>query len=207
MIGAGGHAQVVADALSLQPGMELVGYVDGNPGLTGQRFLGATVYGSGTDLAAIPHDALIVAIGDNETRRRLFNRYRAKGERFAVARHPKAIVANDVLVGDGAMILAGAILNTGARVGVNAIVNTGAIVEHHVEVGDHSHVAPGTRIGGQAAIGDHALIGIGATVLPRLRIGAGSVVGGGAVVTRSVPDGVTVVGTPARAMTRAVRDA
>lgn len=187
--------------------MELAGYVDGNPGLAGQRLLGATVYGPGTDLAAIPHDALIVAIGDNDTRRRLFERYRAQGERFGTARHPAAIVADDVVVGEGAMILAGAILNAGVRVGDNAIVNTGAIVEHHVVVGDHSHVAPGTCIGGQAAIGDQALIGIGATVLPRLRIGSGSVVGGGAVVTRSVPDGVTVVGTPARAMTRAGRDA
>jgi acetyltransferase-like isoleucine patch superfamily enzyme len=47
-------------------------------------------------------------------------------------------------------------------------------------------------------IGRGASIGAGAVILPGVRIGVGSMVGAGAVVTRDVPDGVTVVGNPAR---------
>jgi len=43
-----------------------------------------------------------------------------------------------------------------------------------------------------------AYIGAGATLLHGITIGKKSIVGAGAVVTRSVPDGVVVVGVPAR---------
>jgi acetyltransferase-like isoleucine patch superfamily enzyme len=43
-----------------------------------------------------------------------------------------------------------------------------------------------------------AAVGTGAIVLPGVTIGAGAMVGAGAVVTADVPDGVTVVGNPAR---------
>ena len=42
--------------------------------------------------------------------------------------------------------------------------------------------------------------GAGAVVLPGLTIGRGAMIGAGAVVTRSVPDGETWVGNPARPM-------
>ena len=43
-----------------------------------------------------------------------------------------------------------------------------------------------------------AAVGTGAIVLPGVVIGVGAMVGAGAVVTENVPDGVTVVGNPAR---------
>jgi serine acetyltransferase len=38
--------------------------------------------------------------------------------------------------------------------------------------------------------------------LPRIRIGKDAIVGAGAVVISDVPDGVTVVGVPARPITK-----
>lgn len=43
-----------------------------------------------------------------------------------------------------------------------------------------------------------ASIGAGAVILPGLQIGRNAMIGAGAVVTRSVPDGETWVGNPAR---------
>jgi len=43
-----------------------------------------------------------------------------------------------------------------------------------------------------------ASIGSGATIMCGVTIGEGAVVGAGAVVTRDVPNGVTVIGNPAR---------
>ena len=47
-----------------------------------------------------------------------------------------------------------------------------------------------------------AAVGSGAVILPGVTIGVGAIVGAGAVVTRDVPDGVTVVGNPARVLER-----
>lgn len=47
-----------------------------------------------------------------------------------------------------------------------------------------------------------ASIGAGAVILPGLTIGAGAMIGAGAVVTKSVPDGETWVGNPARRLAR-----
>ena len=202
ILGAGGHAQVVADALlrahegdsPLLP----IGFLDDNPALTGQRFLGLPVMGAIADLPAIDHDALIVAIGNNRTRQSLFEKLQRQGESFAIARHPSAVIAPDVQTGPGAMICAGVIVNPCTIIGANVILNTGCTVDHHNRIGDHAHIAPGAHTGGEVTIGEGVFVGIGATVIPGMSVGDWSVVGGGACVIKPVPSGVTVVGVPAR---------
>ncbi|MGV8073277.1 MAG: acetyltransferase [Syntrophobacteraceae bacterium] len=206
IIGAGGHAQVVADImLHMAAGGQAilpVGFLDDNQGLTGLKFLGLPVRGKISDLPNIAFDSLIVAIGENRVRKYIFQQLRAKGERFVVALHPSAILAPDVKVDDGSMVCAGSIVNTGAVIGANVILNTGCTVDHHNIIGDHVHIAPGVHLGGEVEVGEGTLIGIGATVMPGRRIGRWSVVGAGALVHEDVPDGVIVVGVPARELVK-----
>lgn len=202
IVGAGGHAQVVADILlaAAENGAEQapIGYLDDNPDLTGRSLLGLPVWGPLTELQRIAHDQLILAIGDNAVRRRLYRQLAAQGEHFAIARHPASIVAREVVIGPGAVLCAGVVVNPGSSIGANAILNTGCTLDHHNRVGDHVHVAPGAHTGGEVEIGEGALVGLGATILPRCRVGNWSRVGAGAVVHRSVADGETVIGVPAQ---------
>jgi sugar O-acyltransferase (sialic acid O-acetyltransferase NeuD family) len=202
VVGAGGHGHVVADILraaaSAGEPVEFEGYLDDRWPGRDLPVLGAT-----SDLPLFPHDAAIVAIGDNETRASLSQRLQRAGERLAVARHPSAILAQDVSAAPGTMICAGAIVCVGVRIGRGVIVNTGCSVDHHCWIGDYAHVGPGARIGGDVTIGDRAFVGIGAVVLPGVTVGSGAVVGAGAVVTRDVPPGVTVAGVPAHVLERA----
>lgn len=206
IIGAGGHAQVVADILlrtrERNAPVEPVGYLDDDPALAGRTYLGLSVLGTTAALATIPHDSLIVAIGDNATRHRLFSLLQNQGEPFAIACHPSAVIAPDALIGPGTMICAGAVVNPGSVIGANVILNTGSMVDHHNRIGDHAHVAPGVHLGGQVVVGEGALVGIGATVIPGQQVGDWSIVGAGACVTRSVPAGITVVGVPAQPLRR-----
>lgn len=201
ILGAGGHAQVIANILlrmnetfgSCCP----IGYLDDNRELHGQTLLGLPVLGGMPDLPQIAYDALIVAIGDNYSRWKLFNRLQQQGVCFVIAMHPAAVIAPDVEIGKGTVIGAGVVVNPGSKIGNNVILNTACTVDHHNQIDDHVHIAPGVHSGGNVTIGEGTLIGIGATIMPHCRVGAWSTVGAGALVHADVPDHVVVVGVPA----------
>lgn len=206
IIGAGGHAQVVADILlrmyEASNDIRPIGYLDDDPLLLGKRFLDLPVLGKIAQLNQVDHDAVIVAIGDNAIRQRIFEMLNQKGERVVTAQHPRAVIAPDVHIEPGSMICAGVVINVGCIVGANVILNTGCTVDHHCRIEDHAHIAPGAHLGGEVVVGEGALVGIGAIVIPRCHIGEYSVIGAGAVVTKSVPPGLTVVGVPAKPIQR-----
>jgi sugar O-acyltransferase (sialic acid O-acetyltransferase NeuD family) len=206
ILGAGGHGQVVADVLLRMEedgaGITPVGYLDDDATLRGQTLLSLPVIGAIPQVSEIAHEAVIVAIGDNGIRRRLFERLQRQGERFLVARHPSAVIAPDVEVGPGSMICAGAIVNPGSTIGADVILNTGCTVDHHNRIGDHAHIAPGVHLGGEVEIGEGALVGIGATVMPQRRVGRESVVSAGGLVHSDIGDKVVAAGVPARVIRR-----
>lgn len=206
VVGAGGHGQVVADILLSvrRQGLDVIpiGYVDDDPALSGREFLGLPVIGGTERLREVVHDAVIVAIGDNSRRRVVFSALEQQGKRFAIARHPSAVIAAGVTIGPGTAICAGAIVNPGTIIGSNVILNTGCSIDHHNHVGDHVHVGPGVHTGGDVTIGSGSLVGIGATVMPGRTIGANCIVGAASLVLRDADEGTVVAGVPARRIQR-----
>ncbi len=152
IVGAGGHAQVVADILLClrAAGREIipVGYLDDDSRLHGRTLLQLPVLGGVSAIRRVPHDATIVAIGNNRTRYRLAESLQLAGESFVSARHPTAVVAADVSIGLGVVLCAGVIINTGSVIGSHSILNTGCTVDHHSRIGSAVHIAPGAHTGG-----------------------------------------------------------
>jgi len=58
--------------------------------------------------------------------------------------------------------------------------------------------ATGAEFGRPVVIGRNVWVGGGAIILPGVTLGDDAVIGAGAVVTRDVPQGITVLGNPAR---------
>ena len=199
IIGAGGHAKVVIEALR-QAGNNVVGVVDTDAAKHGKDVLGVKVLGDESAMFGLDPDnsQLANGLGPIELRRTIFERFRDKEFRFVTVRHPSAVIADSAIVGEGAQIMAGAVIQPDAALGDNVLVNTRACVDHDCDIGHHAHVAPGATLAGGVCVGDGSLIGAGATVLENVRIGAACVVGAGAVVVGDVADGTTVVGVPAR---------
>ena len=206
VIGAGGHAKVVIDAL--ERGQEtILGAVDIDPAKHGRSLLSVPVLGGEDVLNG--HSAMSVllvnaigSIGDTEGRRSVFLRFKDRGYRFHTVVHPAAVVAGDVEIGEGSQIMAGAVVQAGTSIGANCIVNTRSSVDHDCRIGDHVHVAPGSTISGGVTIDERCLVGAGATIIQGLAIGPQCVIGAGAAVISDIGAQTTVLGVPAKQVDR-----
>ncbi len=141
-----------------------------------------------------------VAIGNPHGRVRLSlsERLAGAGLKAVTIAHPTAWIADNAIIGEGAQILAGAIIMNETRLGRQCIINTKASVDHENILEDGVEIAPGATLCGCIRVRTAAWVCAGATVLPRLTIGPDAIVGAGAVVTKDVPAGATVVGVPAK---------
>lgn len=200
IIGAGGHGRVVADAALATGKWSSLAFLDDRAAQLGSM-LGRPVVGDLGQLAAqrTDFDHAVVALGDGARRRQFFAECRRIGYQLPVLVHPSAVVSSFATVADGCVVLAQAVVGASAVLGAACIINNAATVDHDCELGEGVHLCPGAHVAGGVRIGAGSWIGIGAAVREGLRIGHGVTVGAGAVVVSDVPDGVTVVGNPARA--------
>jgi acetyltransferase EpsM len=202
LIGGGEHGRVVAEAARTQPDvLDLVGFVDPMP--CEPMISRCGVPRLGADEALLDHPALfgvlgIGAVGVSKVRATVVERLAPDLSGWATVVHDRAWVSPTAELGEGTVVLAGAIVNSGARIGRHVIVNTGAIVEHDVVLGDFAQVSPGAVVGGGARVGSGTYIGLGASVRDHVNLGADVLVAMGAVVVSSVADGGAVRGVPAR---------
>jgi sugar O-acyltransferase (sialic acid O-acetyltransferase NeuD family) len=194
VVGSGGHAKVVI-ATARAAGMAVAAIVDDDPATHGRRVLGVEVAGAAGPILADPGRLAVLAIGDNQARKRLADGARC---RFATVVHPTAVVHETATLGPGTVVFAGAIIQPETVLGAHVIVNTGASIDHDCAIGAWVHVAPGVRLAGNVTLGDGVFVGIGTVAIPGIRVGAWTTVGAGAAVVTDLPPGVTAVGVPAR---------
>lgn len=196
VIGAGGHSAVVRAVLN-DMGESIDSVYDDDAVRWGSSVGGALVDGPVEKLRDRGRLRAIVAVGDNQARKRLTG---LVSMCWARAIHPTACIHGSVAIGQGSVVFAGAVLQPNCSVGSHVIVNTGALVDHDCKIGDFASIGPGAVLSGGVIVGEGAMIGAGATVLPGRAIGRFAKIGAGATVTRDIPDEATALGSPARAV-------
>lgn len=204
IIGAGGHAKVVADIILkrkelLNENIEVVGFLDDNfESLKNKEIFGCKVLGSINFLNSLKNkDYLyIIAIGNNEIREKIFIEH--KDASYYTAIHPTAVIANDVKIGQGTVVMANAVINSSSIVGKHCIINTGSIIEHDNKIEDFVHISPRVVLCGNIEIGKKTWVGAGSTIINNRRIGKNIIIGAGTVVIRDVENGCTLVGNPGK---------
>jgi sugar O-acyltransferase (sialic acid O-acetyltransferase NeuD family) len=207
VIGSGGHAAVIVDAL-LAVGATVLGLTDVEAARHGAEVCGQRVLGDDSVLAR--YDAREVAlangvgsIGDCSARRAVQARLEAQRWSFTTVRHPTAIVSPFARVAAGAQLLAGSVVQPRAQVAAGCIVNTRAIVEHDVQLGPFTHIAPGAVVCGDVRIGAACHVGAGAVIRQGISVGDGTTIAAGAVVIRDHAGGGVLLGVPASSRGRA----
>ena len=152
---------------------------------------------SGEDLS------FVVAVGNSALRRELFIAGLESGLKASEPLiHKSASISGTANLSLGTHVNQLASVGSNTTIGMNCQVNRACSIGHDVMIDDHVSFGPNATVCGGVFIGTGALIGAGSVILPSLKIGNSAVVGAGAVVTKDVPEGVTVVGNPAKPVPR-----
>lgn len=197
VFGCGAQGRVICDILKAQYPLANLYFVDENPSFQGQFINGTEVISADTMFTLEPQPLVHIALGNPNTRERLWVKLEQSGAHFISAIHPSAVVLPTAAIGPGNMVGAGAIVNTNVATGRGCIINTGAIIEHDTILNDFSCVSPAATIGGRVHIGMKAFIASAVVVLARVRIGDRAVVGMGSVVLKDIAEDTISYGVPA----------
>jgi acetyltransferase EpsM len=192
ILGVGGHAKVVIDAVK-SSSHQIQSVYDDDPKAHNTEFCGFQVQGS---IDSSIDGNSVIAIGSNQIRKKISQRVTKVTWKSVI--HPSAIVADDVEIGEGTVIMAGAVIQPGTKIGKHCIVNTGACIDHDCEIEDFCHIAPNCSVAGGVTIGEGTFICIGTAISHYVSIGSWATVGAGAAVIEDIPDNCTAVGVPAK---------
>ncbi|QCT04557.1 acetyltransferase (isoleucine patch superfamily) [Paenibacillus algicola] len=197
--GAGGHAKVVIDILRSRS-EKIVGVMDDQAQT--KEWNGLSVLGGADRLPDIqnqfPEALFIIAIGDNETRKKIACMLAKSGGRFGNAIHSSAVISSNVTIGEGTVVMPMVVINTDAVIGEHVIINTSATVDHDCHISDYAHISPGVNMAGSVNIEASVHIGIGTAIVPGVRVGRNTVIGAGACVICDLPNHAVAVGCPAK---------
>ncbi len=181
-----GAADVELGAGSIVDPNVLLGYPTGRPGVAG-----ATRIGAGARLRAGSIVYAAVTIGDD----------------FETGHN--AIVREQNRIGSHCTLWNNSTIDYGCEIGDRVRVHCNVYIAQFTRIEDDVFLAPGVTIANDPhpictkcmqgpTIRRGARIGVNVTLLPLVTIGENALVGAGSVVTADVPDGVLVVGNPAR---------
>ena len=166
--------------LATDCGHAFAGFVDdvepGNAGVVG------TFEAARASHPASSH-GLVMAIGYKhlEARLRIMAAARAAGYAFPALVHPAAHVHRTVQVGEGAIVMARAIVDVRAKLGQACVLWQGVNISHDSVIGDNTFLSPGAIVCGLASVGANCFLGAGSVIADHRTVPDGSFVKAGAV--------------------------
>ncbi len=194
IIGASGHGKVVADIARLN-GYKKIVFLDDNKSITTcGRY---EVVGTSENICDFNCD-FFVAIGNPNIREKVTCKLNEANKKLVTLVHPDATIGEDVSIGEGSVVMAGAVINPCTTVGKGCIINTCSSVDHDNKISNFVHIAVGAHLAGTVEIGIRTWIGAGATVKNNVNISDDCMIGAGAVVVKDIEVGGIYIGVPAK---------
>ena len=202
VVGVGAQAKYIVDTYLRLGGLERisVAYLDAADKGAWAEAAGCCSALAETLVAAPPHSArgFIVGHADVDEKKDWFERIAARGHAIVNAIHPGAQISPLATLGRGIIANAGAVVQPFAKIGDGCILHAQSSVDHDCDLASFANIAPGAVLAGWVKVGFGATVSTGAVVIPGVSVGARAIVGAGATAIKDVPEGVTVIGTPAR---------
>lgn len=189
LLGAGGHARACIDVIEQEGRYRIAGLL-GAPAELGDVHCGYKVIGTDDALEQLRSQYQYAFVGIGQIRSpyiriQVFKQLLGLGFELPAIVAPTAHVSLHAKVGQGSIVMHGAIVNAGASIGSNCIINSRAIVEHDVAVHDHCHVSTGAILNGNVVLGEESFVGSGSIVREGLVVARGSLLSMGTVLRKT----------------------
>ncbi|WP_417360442.1 NeuD/PglB/VioB family sugar acetyltransferase [Galbibacter sp.] len=202
IIGAGTQGQVYASYL-IEAGIHIIGFIDDNPQLIGEKVNGLPVIGCYLDLYtnSFKEDiqSVYCPIGDNHIRVEYLSAMQQEGYNIPSFIHPSVSIGPDVILGQAIYMLVGNIVMPHTTLGNYIMINQASTIAHHVKIEDGAFMSSGVNIGACIHVQEKAYIGMGVTVMTGVQsLGRNCLLGAGSVIIKDVPENAVMVGNPGR---------
>lgn len=198
LLGCGGHAKSIVDAIEAADTYEIAGFID-NDGKGDFEYRGYKIIGCDAQLQEIYnlgiHCACVCVgfLGQGRVRNKLYTHLKQIGFTLPVIVDPSAVLARDVRIEEGTFIGKQAVVNSNAVIGKMVIINTAAVVEHDSIIADFCHISISSVVCGGAYVGENVFVGSNATIIQNVRVGLDAIVGAGSIVIKNVEDHMQLV--------------
>lgn len=168
LVGAGGFGRTIAEQARHKYDCAFID--DGCP--IGTEICGIPVVGSTSDLAKLrnEYEYLVVSIGNNPVRKRLYEKAQTLGYSFPNVIAQSAFISPYAKLGNGCVILQNVSIQNGAAVGNGVLLNPGVEVHCDAAVGDYTLVYTNSVIRTKANVGSCVRIGSNTTICNEARI-------------------------------------
>ena len=195
ILGAGGHAKVIAEIINKSNDL-LIGFLDDNEDIQDKTiYQDKKVIGKINDYTKYQDVEFIIGIGNNQTRKKLSN----LDLNWYTAIHPNTVIASDVTINEGTVIMPGVIINPGTTIGKHCIINTSSSIDHDNIIEDYVHISPGSHLAGTVTVKECTWICTGVTIINNITIESNNIIGAGSVVIKNITEtNSTYVGVPAK---------
>lgn len=142
----------------------------------------------------------IIGVGFNHLRKKIVNELFKLDKTFIWESiiSKDCIVNGNIIIGEGSLIMSGAIINTETTIGNHCIINTSSSIDHDNNFKDFSSCGPGVVTGGNVTLGEDSYLGIGCVVNHGIKIGKNTVIGGNSFVNKKCSDNSLYYGVPAK---------
>jgi len=184
VVGSGGHAKSCFDVLKTIKKYSFYGYINNTK-------YKDNIIGTDKDLKKLSKTIKFALIGIGQIksakkRIEIFKILKKIGFKLPVIKSPNSYVSKYSTIGEGTIIMHGAIVNAYAKIGNNCIINTGAIIEHDVKIGDNCHISTNVTINGECKIGDNTFLGSRSVIVNNIKIGKDKFVKAGEIVKKDI---------------------
>ena len=197
LLGTGGHAHSVIDSIESDGKYSVYGFLD-IKGREGDHYREYKVIGTDDLLESYFKEGIRNAfvtdgyLGKGDIRNRLYLQLKKIGFNIPTIVDRTAVIAQDVILGEGTFVGKRVVVNSVAEIGKMCIINTGAIIEHDCKIGDFSHISVGSVLCGSVHVGKGSFIGANATIIQGKTIGNKCIIGAGTTIRKNVEDNFMV---------------